>query len=268
MFSAGTPCTHIYTVDGTTTDIDFVVLGSNSDGQLVDDASASLASARDSPYIFTDNQDEVSIWIKFIQTEGAKSILGYSFKLEGATQVRVRIGVQAGQWQDVASGQTVTIDDINEQSNDIEIIIRRKDSEDIKVSGCSVQICEKIATQLSSKAISEAPTTSSVPSTSAVVTEQPTSSSRATTPQERTTTEITKMTQATTGTFPSTLLSTTAMQGTTILQETTEVSSVAPSTLPSTTIPAISTTAEILRTTTAPPTTGNSSKGESSTVLQ
>ena len=242
-------------------------MASNSDGQLVDDASASLASARDSPYIFTDNQDEVSIWIKFIQTEGAKSILGYSFKLEGATQVRVRIGVQAGQWQDVASGQTVTIDDINEQSNDIEIIIRRKDREDIKVSGCSVQICEKIATQLSSKAISEAPTTSSVQSTSAVVTEQPTSS-LATTPQERTTTEITKMTQATTGTFPSTLLPTTAMQGTTILQETTEVSSVAPSTLPSTTTPAISTTAEILRTTTARPTTGNSLTGESSTALQ
>ena len=266
MFSAGTPCTHIYTVDGTTTEVDFVVLASNSDGQLVDDASASLASARDSPYIFTDNQDEVSIWIKFIQTEGAKSILGYSFKLEGATQVRVRIGVQAGQWQDVASGQTVTIDDINEQSNDIEIIIRRKDREDIKVSGCSVQICEKIATQLSSRAMSEAPTTSSVQSTSAVVTEQPTAS-LATTPQERTT-EITKMTQATTGTFPSTLLPTTAMQGTTILQETTEVSSVAPSTLPSTTTPAISTTAEILRTTTAPPTTGNSLTGESSTALQ
>ena len=147
-----------------------MVLASDSNGDLQDDASASLASATNSPFIFNNDLNEVSLWLKIIDPEETESILGYSFTVNGAYQVRVRIGEKAGEWQDISDGITITVDDINELSNDIEIIFRRQGSNDVAVSDFTVQICEEVTTRQST-VISTAPpatteaTTTSIPST-------------------------------------------------------------------------------------------------------
>ena len=133
-----------------------MVLASDVNGDLQEDASASLASATGSPFTFNNDLSQISLWLKIIDPEETESILGYTFTVTGAYQVRVRIGQKTGEWQDIVDGDTITVEDINELSNDIEIIFKRQGTSEVTVSDFSVQICEEITTK-TSPAVTTAP---------------------------------------------------------------------------------------------------------------